>query len=66
VEGHLTNVFNKLEIKTRSGLTAALASPTRPTGSSGRSSPPRDRTHGGPGSAAPDLPVRPSVAANPV
>jgi DNA-binding CsgD family transcriptional regulator len=28
VEGHLTHVFNKLDVKTRTGLTAALASPT--------------------------------------
>ncbi len=29
VEGHLTNVFNKLDVKTRSGLPAALATPTQ-------------------------------------
>jgi DNA-binding CsgD family transcriptional regulator len=28
VEGHLTNVFNKLDVKARTGLPAALASPT--------------------------------------
>ena len=28
VEGHLTHVFNKLDVKTRTGLAAALASPT--------------------------------------
>ena len=29
VEGHLTNVFNKLDVKTRSGLAAALATTTQ-------------------------------------
>ena len=29
VEGHLTNVFNKLDVKTRTGLAAALATPTQ-------------------------------------
>jgi DNA-binding CsgD family transcriptional regulator len=29
VEGHLTNVFNKLDVKTRTALPAALAAPTR-------------------------------------
>jgi DNA-binding CsgD family transcriptional regulator len=29
VEGHLTNVFNKLDVETRTGLPAALASPTQ-------------------------------------
>jgi DNA-binding CsgD family transcriptional regulator len=29
VEGHLTNVFYKLDVKTRTGLPAALASPTQ-------------------------------------
>jgi DNA-binding CsgD family transcriptional regulator len=28
VEGHLTHVFNKLDVKTRTGLPAALVSPT--------------------------------------
>ena len=29
VEGHLTNVFNKLDVKARTGLPAALGSPTQ-------------------------------------
>jgi DNA-binding NarL/FixJ family response regulator len=29
VEGHLTNVFNKLDVKDRTGLSAALAAPTQ-------------------------------------
>jgi DNA-binding NarL/FixJ family response regulator len=29
VEGHLTNVFQKLDVNTRTGLPAALATPTR-------------------------------------
>jgi DNA-binding CsgD family transcriptional regulator len=29
VEGHLTNVFNKLDVKTRGGLPAAVATPTQ-------------------------------------
>jgi hypothetical protein len=28
VEGHLTHVFNKLDVKTRTDLPAALAAPT--------------------------------------
>jgi len=29
VEGHLTNVFNKLAVENRTGLPAALANPTQ-------------------------------------
>jgi LuxR family maltose regulon positive regulatory protein len=29
VEGHLTNVFNKLDVKARTALPAALAAPTQ-------------------------------------
>ena len=32
VEGHLTNVFNKLDVKTRIGLAAAPATPTQAVG----------------------------------